>query len=572
MKLSLDQSLAGILVPVFAIRTETDLGIGDTDGVRQMIDWCHKYGLNIFQTLPINETGPDNSPYNAISSMAIDPATIAVLPSALPDLTQAHINQNLRSGPLWRLRGGNIEYAKARAVKRTLLEVAFESFLTWPADPERASQFHQFQADHKGWLEDYALFRVLMEENGNQPAWERWLPAHQTPDRARDWLLSLPHRHLENCQRKQIFFMYVQWLAFQQWQALKRYGESKQVCLMGDIPYGVARNSADVWANRDLFDLDWSGGAPPEKFFKTDPFTEKWGQNWGVPNYRWDEFRRRDFAWWRTRFGNIRKIFHFCRIDHAPGFFRIYSFPWTPDRNGEFLPLDEKKAAERTAGRLPGFKPFPDDTVEHKEFNQQQGEEIFRVMLEASGDTVIVAEDLGVVPDYLPPTLHRLGIPGFRIPSFYRAADGRYADPAGYPRLSLAQPATHDHPSLAATWREHWRNIAARRNVAAHRHEMRRLMEFAGINRKNPPRWFNAELRGAYLRTLLHSNSWLVVVMITDVFGQRLRFNTPGTCSKDNWTVRLPQTVREMNQNPVFLTRAKTYARLARESGRGMPR
>src|SRR6185436_16236520 len=86
MNLSPDQPLAGILEPVFTIRTEDDLGIGDTEGVRQMIDWCHRRGLNIFQTLPVNETSDDNSPYNAISSLAIDPTTIAVSPRYLADL------------------------------------------------------------------------------------------------------------------------------------------------------------------------------------------------------------------------------------------------------------------------------------------------------------------------------------------------------------------------------------------------------------------------------------------------------------------------------------------------------
>jgi len=86
-----------------------------------------------------------------------------------------------------------------------------------------------------------------------------------------------------------------------------RTATRKKVYLMGDIPFGVGRYSADVWANRDLFDLDWSGGAPPERTFKVDPFTEKWGQNWGIPNYRWNELRRHNFEWWRTRVGNIQK-------------------------------------------------------------------------------------------------------------------------------------------------------------------------------------------------------------------------------------------------------------------------
>src|ERR1043166_9408463 len=138
----------------------------------------------------------------------------------------------------------------------------------------------------------------------------------------------------------------------------------------------------------------FSGGAPPEKVFKVDPFTEKWGQNWGVPIYRWDVLRKENFSWWRTRVNNLRKAFHLFRIDHVLGFFRIYSFPWTPDRNPEFLPLTEAQAAEKTGGRLPGFKAFPDDTHEHKEFNRQQGEEILRMVQEAAGDTKVIAEDL----------------------------------------------------------------------------------------------------------------------------------------------------------------------------------
>src|SRR5712671_681773 len=177
---------------------------------------------------------------------------------------------------------------------------------------------------------------------------------------------------------------------FRKDEAVKSYGETKGVFLMGDIPFGVGRFSADVWANRSLFDLDWSGGAPPEKVFKVDPFTEKWGQNWGIPNYRWDELRRRNFEWWRTRVRNIQKVFHLYRIDHVLGFLRIYSFPWTPDRNAEFLPLSEAEAATRTGGRLPGFKQFPDDKPERKAINQAQGEEILRVVLEASGETTVV--------------------------------------------------------------------------------------------------------------------------------------------------------------------------------------
>jgi len=570
MKLSSSQSLAGILEPVFAIRTEEDLGIGDTEGVRQMIDWCHRHRLNILQTLPINEISDDNSPYNALSSLAIEPATIAISPRHIPDLPPATFEELARPELLAKLREGPVNYPGVKALKRKLLEATFENFLQqhYTPETERAQQFRSFQVENGGWLSDYSLFRVLMEENGGFPTWDRWAPEHRSPRAARAWLLSLPVKRSVEFIHKQLFFMYVQWLAFGQWQALKAYSTTQKVYLMGDIPFGVGRFSADVWANRAIFDLDWSGGAPPEKVFKVDPFTEKWGQNWGIPNYRWDELRRRDFDWWRTRVGNIQKVFHLYRIDHVLGFFRIYSFPWTPDRNAEFLPLTEAQAADKTGGRLPGFKQFPDDSTEHKAANQAQGEEILRVVLEASGETTVVAEDLGVVPEYVPPTLLKLSTPGFRIPTLFRDPDGRYSDPKKYPRLSLVQPATHDHPPLAAAWAECWQNINAGKDVETNRRELRLMMEFAGMENSEPPREFTDQLHEAFTRAVLQSPSWLAVFQITDVFGMTARFNTPGSVASTNWSYRLPHTVKELDEDAVLLAQTHMFSRLAQETGR----
>jgi 4-alpha-glucanotransferase len=570
MKLSPNQSLAGILEPVFAIRTEEDLGIGDTEGVRQMIDWCARHGLNILQTLPINELSDDNSPYNTLSSHAIEPATIAISPATVPDLASERFQESAPPGLLTELREGPVNYPKVKALKRNLLEAAFDGFCQQHLHlkTERALQFRSFLKENEDWLSDYALFRLLMEENGGSCAWDRWVLEHHSRTSARKWLLSLPEQRRDELKRKQVFFMYVQWLAFGQWQALKAYGTAKKVNLMGDIPFGVGRFSADVWANRTLFDLDWSGGAPPEKVFKVDAFTEKWGQNWGIPNYRWDKLRQCNFDWWRTRVGNIQKVFHLYRIDHVLGFFRIYSFPWTPDWNAEFLPLTEAEAAAKTGGRLPGFKQFPDDTPEHKAANQAQGEEIMRVVLEASGKTTVVAEDLGVVPDYVHPTLQKLGVPGFRIPMFFRDQSGRYSDPKQYPRLSLAQPTTHDHPPLAAAWAECWRNIDAGRDVDSNRYELRAMMEFAGLKDSEPPREFSAQLHEGFTRAVLGSSSWLVVFQITDVFGMTARFNTPGAVAATNWSYRLPRTVKELDEDPELQRQTEMFSRLAQESDR----
>lgn len=570
MKLSPDQLLAGVLEPVFAIRTERDLGVGDTDGVRQMIDWCAHHGLSIFQTLPINETSHDNSPYNSISSLAIEPSTIAVSPKYIPDLPADKFKRLANPKLLKEVRSGPVNYAKVKPLKHALLLAAFDAFLKrhFDRNTARAKVFREFLNENADWLSDYALFRTLMGENGDSPNWEVWHPEHQGPRRARTWLLSLPEKEREALNRRQLFFCYVQWIAFSQWRAVKAYGESKGIYLMGDIPFGVGRASADAWANRSLFDLEWSGGAPPEWTFRGDPFTEKWGQNWGIPVYRWDELRRRNFEWWRTRVRNLQQAFHLYRIDHVLGFFRIYAFPWAPERNAQFVRMSETEAADLTGGRLPGFKPFPDDSHEHKVANRAQGEEILRIVQEASGDTIVIAEDLGVVPEYVPPTLEHLQIPGFRIPVFFREYDGSYSDPKRYPRLSLAQPATHDHAPLASLWENWWAKIEAGDDVENNRRELQHFMAFVGMRDQDPPRAFSDQLLEGFTRSVMQSNSWLAIFQITDIFAQTARFNLPGSVSAGNWSHRLTHTVKQLDTDPLLAAKTKMFSHQAREAGR----
>ena len=215
-------------------------------------------------------------------------------------------------------------------------------------------------------------------------------------------------------QRRGDFFCYVQWIAHQQWRDIKAHAEQSGVALMGDIPFGVSYYSADVFSRPNEFMLDWSGGAPPEPTFKDDAFTQKWGQNWGIPLYRWSGMRANNFQWWRERVRGTRRIFHFFRIDHVQGFYRVYAFPWRPDRNKEFLPLDQHQMLERTGGRAPHFSPRDDDTPENREANKREGEQYLRVVLEEAGAARVVGEDLGVVPEYVRPNLQSLGIGGIQ--------------------------------------------------------------------------------------------------------------------------------------------------------------
>ena len=183
-----------------------------------------------------------------------------------------------------------------------MLRRAFANFCarSWEQQDARAQEFAAFARDEAGWLERYSLFRVLMERQGTE-SWDTWPEEVRSFASAERWLAELSPGARGEIDEELRFVCYVQWQAFTQWRSVKRYAESRGVELMGDIPFGVNYSSADVWASPHLFDLRWSGGAPPEPAFDGDPFVRRWGQNWGVPLYSWPAHRADGFAWWRQR-------------------------------------------------------------------------------------------------------------------------------------------------------------------------------------------------------------------------------------------------------------------------------
>ena len=570
MDISPDHPIAGILAPLFAIRTESDLGIGDTQSLRELIDWAAKYQFRLVQLLPVNETGPDNSPYNAISSVAIEPTTICTTPEAIPDLTRRDFNASLKRYDLASLRAGAVLYPEVKQMKRELLEKAFARFCKneTAENSERAQQFRQFTSDEASWLGEYALFRALAEMHGTE-CWDQWPLEHSSFASAEGWWLARPVRERARFERWMRFFQYVQWIAFSQWRAVKLYAESKGVALMGDVPFGVSYYSADVFARPQIFDLTWSGGAPPEKVFKSDPFTEKWGQNWGIPIYRWDVQRERGFAWWRQRVEKIRGIFHLFRIDHVLGFFRVYGFPWRPSENERFLPLNGDSARQITGGRLPSFQPRSDDQPEDRDANRRDGEEYLRALLEETGEFRLVGEDLGLVPDYVRPTLGALHIAGFKVPQWETQWNGELVEGGSYERLSVTTYATHDHPPLMAMWeglRADTESEDSHRSGYA-RWEMERLARFAKIVAPMPQPW-SAEIHEALIEALLTSNSWIAVFMITDVLGNALRFNVPGAVAQSNWSQRMPRTMATFNVDPTTHEKMERISGLIAQAGR----
>lgn len=321
---------AGILIPAFSARRENDFGIGDTLALREWIDWAARYGVGFIQLLPINENGADESPYSAISSVALDPIYLTLDVSEIPWLSAEEISKaRARLGDV--LDAPQVDYPAVRGAKRTLLELAWSKFDT--ASPALVREFARFREDEAEWLDDYRLFRFLMEQHGGFLTWDKWPDSCNSPRKAREHVGRLRKLDAASVDYRLGFFAFAQWLCFRQWRALRAHADAVGVKLMGDVPIGIAWHSCDVFFNRDEFHLDWCGGSPPEGMGQSDPFFQQWGQNWGIPLYRWDHMQANGFAWWRKRIARLTEIFQMFRLDHILGFYRIYAFPWRPERN-----------------------------------------------------------------------------------------------------------------------------------------------------------------------------------------------------------------------------------------------
>jgi len=547
----------GILVPAFSVRREGDHGIGDTQALREWVDWAADHGVAFIQLLPINENGPEESPYSAISSTALDPIYLTLDEERIPWLTSADFSLN-RSQRDDVPDASKVDYPVVRAAKRKLLELAWSKFNE--AGAVLANEFAKFREEEKEWLEDYCLFRFLMEHHGESLTWDQWPEICRTPQAASAFLEDLRHGDREGVESRLGFHAFVQWLCDRQWQALRRHADRRGVKLMGDVPIGVSWHSCDVFFQRDEFHLDWCGGSPPEGMGQSDPFLRQWGQNWGIPLYRWDHMEANGFRWWKNRIARLTRIFRMFRLDHILGFYRIYAFPWRPERNHEFLGLSHEQAAGLTDGRLPRWLLRPDDTTENKAANRADGDVRLRAILEAADGAEVIAEDLGWVPDYVRPHLSDLNITGFRIPHWECNAQGLPTPGNRFPENSFATFSTHDHDPVCGIWRgctkvirRHQADpeaVPAWQAQGAH-DTLRILSAFAEIpipcNGAWPPLTEGIRLR--LIKSLLGSNSRYALLMVTELLDLDTRINEPGTRSDNNWRFRVPWTIRQLRED-----------------------
>ena len=435
------------------------------------VDFLKAAGQHNWQVLPLNPTGYGNSPYQASSAYAGNPYLI--------DLDALVEDGLLERGEIERVDwGGNdrVDFGIQYANRLNILRLAFGRF-------QETAAFQSFCRENGSWLPDFALFMALKEKYGGQP-WYQWEAGLKFRDPDAIW------RARQELKQELRFHSFVQFLFSTQWEALRRYAHENGVKIIGDVPIYVPYDSADVWKDPELFQLDEAldpvavAGCPP------DAFSED-GQLWGNPLYRWER-KEAVYAWWMQRLEAAGKWYDMVRVDHFRGFESYWSVPYgdTTAKNGKWIPgpgLDFFKAVKE---KMPGLR--------------------------------LIAEDLGYLTPEVLQMRHDSGYPGMKVLGF--AFDSREPSdylPHTYTKNCVCYTGTHDNMTT-----RQWFDTAPEDAVAY-------AKAYMNLDEEEGYVW-------GMIRTAMSSVADLCIVPVQDYLdlGAEARMNFPGTNTDGNWTWR----------------------------------
>ncbi len=488
---------AGISVPLFALRSSRSWGIGEIGDIPEASRWLYAAHQSVLQILPLNELAPDeSSPYSSLSAMAIDPQFISIWMLDGGDDLERQYQRDIEAVRA----SARIDYLSVRRLKTKALRVLFNRFYEseWLRDTEHAAALRAYGVREAWWITEYSLFRAIRAQQGERP-WTEW------PEGLRDRQPAALDIARAELAREVLFYQYVQWIGDEQLRQVRHATPDLEI--LGDFPFMVTRDSADVWSRRHDFVLDAQVGTPPDAFSET-------GQEWGLPPYNWDVARQSDFAWLRMRARRMAALFDGFRIDHLVGFYRTYVRPYDD--------------------RLPRFDP-----VEEQE-QLALGEAIVGIMLDSGAD--VSAEDLGTVPPFVRRSLSSLGVPGYKVLRWEPDA------PQMFPPVSIAMTGTHDTETVAVWWESLLPDERARYGMTSAA--------------------YTSEVRDVLLEVMFNAGSNLILLPVQDVFGWRERINLPATISNSNWTYVLPWPVDRMLMEPEAVACARRLAEWSDRSGR----
>jgi 4-alpha-glucanotransferase len=473
----LKERISGVLLHVTSLPSYG--GVGDFGpAARAFVDFLAASKQRLWQVLPLSPTGYGSSPYSALSAFAGNPVLISLEVLAQQGWIGWERIQGLAG------HDGPADFVRAALEKMPLIEEAAANFLDRAKDDQRL-RFHKFCAENSSWLADWAMFSVLRRQFA-YASWHEW-PAEYAhrKDEALARLLTEKGRELAIEQAVQYFFS-------EQWCALRAYALERDIRIMGDIAIFVNFDSADVWTNPDIFELDEDlrpirvSGVPPDYFSAT-------GQRWGNPLYRWGVLRERGFDWWVARIRRSLTLYDIIRLDHFRGFEAFWS-----------IAADEETAVNGQWIKAPGH-------------------ELFTRLKEVFGDLPFVAEDLGVITKEVDELREHYGMPGMRILQFGFSDRGSHLYlPHRYVPNSVAYTGTHDNNTTLGWWLDD-AGPGERENVQAYLQEI------------HSP----GEIVWATIRAVARSVASISIFPLQDILhlGSEARMNTPAA-GAGNWTWR----------------------------------
>ncbi|MFW5827227.1 MAG: 4-alpha-glucanotransferase [Alkalispirochaeta sp.] len=306
--------IAGVLIPVAALRSSHSAGCGEFADLTALAEWCSATGQKIIQLLPVNDTGSQSSPYSALSAFALHPIYVRItdLPEyqALQPADKKAVDARIAALRAAQEPAERFNYDEVLQEKLTILRVVFQAAREAILKGTDLTAFLR----RNGWVKAYAVFRTLKDRYEQKP-WTEW-PEHRDIDTAT--LDNLWKR--ASLRDETRFHAWLQMRVAEQFADAAARVEAAGIALKGDIPILMNEDSVDAWYDRDIFRPNLRAGAPPDMFSEL-------GQNWGFPIYNWERLAERDFDWWRERLRHASQFYHAYRIDHVLGFFRIWTIP-----------------------------------------------------------------------------------------------------------------------------------------------------------------------------------------------------------------------------------------------------
>ena len=486
-------------------------GIGDLGpGAFRFADFLNSAAIANWQILPLNytEEGSGFSPYSGLSAFAGN--TLLISPEVLQE---EGLLSKKDLGVKKPFEEAKVDYPKVFKHKKKLLEKAFLNFQKQTSATLK-NAFENFCLENESWLEDYAAY-ISIKEYFDGKVWSEW-PA-DIKNRKAESLANLKGILNENIEKEK----FLQFTFFKQWNDLKNYCSQKGIKFIGDIPFYVGYDSADVWSNPAYFKLDDQkkpmlvAGVPPDYFSET-------GQLWGMPIFDWDNLKRDSYSWWMKRIDQNVKMFDIVRLDH----FRAFSAYWE-------VPAEE-------------------DTAVNGSWTKGPGQDFFKLLQKKHADLPVIAEDLGEIDQPVRDIMAAFNLPGMRVLQFAFGEDigSNIHIPHNHISNCIVYTGTHDNNTTRG-WFEN---------------------DLSPADRKRLSKYLNKEVKkhkvaDSLIRLALQSVAQLAVFPVQDILGlgQEAIMNKPSTVG-ENWSWRLNEALITPKVTKHLRSMIELYGRDASEN------